>query len=122
MRGPTRPPMTAPRRCWCSNSSTISRNSPITSTKASAGRPRRSPSPHRLTRSFRVLIHPEGPDMTTEYSPRLFAGDHDIRALGEGLLACSLPRAAWTHEAHLAACPWLLTERPDIDVDRKSVV
>src|SRR3546814_10564626 len=57
--------------------------------------------------------------MTTEYSPRLFAGDHDIRALGEGLLACSLPRAAWTHEAHLAACLWLLTERPDIDVDAR---
>ncbi|WP_260581804.1 hypothetical protein [Sphingopyxis sp. PET50] len=55
--------------------------------------------------------------MTTEYSPRLFARDEDVRALGEGLLACALPREAWTHEAHLAACLWLLTERPDIDVD-----
>jgi hypothetical protein len=55
--------------------------------------------------------------MTTEYSPRLFERDSDIRALGEGLLACALPREAWTHEAHLAACLWLLTERPDIDVD-----
>lgn len=55
--------------------------------------------------------------MTTEYRPRLFAGDHEIRALGEGLLACALPREAWTHEAHLGACLWLLTERPDIDVD-----
>ena len=55
--------------------------------------------------------------MTTEYSPRLFARDSDIRALGEGLLACALPREAWTHEAHLAACLWLLSERPDIDVD-----
>lgn len=55
--------------------------------------------------------------MTTEYEPRLFAGDHEIRALGEGLLARTLPRDAWTHEAHLGACLWLLSERPDIDVD-----
>lgn len=55
--------------------------------------------------------------MTTEYSPRLFERDSDIRTIGEGLLACTLPRAAWTHEAHLGACLWLLSERPDIDVD-----
>ena len=55
--------------------------------------------------------------MTIKYEPRLFAGDHDIRAIGEGLLRCALPREAWTHEAHLGACLWLLTERPDIDVD-----
>jgi len=55
--------------------------------------------------------------MTTEYSPRLFGRDVDVRAIGEGLLACTLPREAWTHEAHLGACLWLLVERPDIDVD-----
>ena len=55
--------------------------------------------------------------MTTDISPRPFERDSDIRALGEGLLACTLPREAWTHEAHLAACLWLLTERPDIDID-----
>jgi hypothetical protein len=55
--------------------------------------------------------------MTTEYTPRLFERDTEIRALGEGLLACTLPRTAWTHEAHLGACLWLLTERPDIDID-----
>jgi hypothetical protein len=55
--------------------------------------------------------------MTTDYSPRLFERDSEIRALGEGLLACALPREAWTHEAHLGACLWLLAERPDIDVD-----
>ena len=58
--------------------------------------------------------------MTTEYKPRLFARDTDIRTIGEGLLACALPREAWTHEAHLGACLWLLTERPDIDVDVRS--
>ncbi|MFN7029948.1 MAG: hypothetical protein ACK4PC_11335 [Sphingopyxis sp.] len=55
--------------------------------------------------------------MTTDHKPRLFERDTDIRALGEGLLACALPREAWTHEAHLGACLWLLSERPDIDVD-----
>ena len=34
-----------------------------------------------------------------------------------GLLARTLPREAWTHEAHLAACLWLLSECPDVDVD-----
>ena len=55
--------------------------------------------------------------MTSESSPRPFACDEDVRAIGEGLLACALSREAWTHEAHLAACLWLLSERPDVDVD-----
>ena len=55
--------------------------------------------------------------MTTDYKPRLFERDSDIRAIGEGLLARALPREAWTHEAHLGACLWLLSERPDIDID-----
>ncbi len=46
--------------------------------------------------------------------PRLFADDEAVRRIGEGLLARTLPRAEWTHEAHLAACAWLLLERPDI--------
>jgi hypothetical protein len=55
--------------------------------------------------------------MTTDHKPRLFERDSDICAIGEGLLACTLTREAWTHEAHLGACLWLLSERPDIDVD-----
>jgi hypothetical protein len=53
----------------------------------------------------------------TDHSPRLFTTDAEIARLGEGLVACALPRADWTHEAHLAATLYLLTERPDIDVD-----
>ncbi|QEA17622.1 hypothetical protein FRF71_14800 [Novosphingobium ginsenosidimutans] len=41
-----------------------------------------------------------------------------MRRIGNGLLDCTLPRAEWTHEAHLAACLWLLTERPDILPER----
>ena len=53
----------------------------------------------------------------TEYSPRLFSTDAEIRHLGEGLLACTASREEWTHEAHLAATTYLLLRRPDIDLD-----
>lgn len=55
--------------------------------------------------------------MENDIGPRLFAEDGAIRAVGEGLLDRNLPISLWTHEAHLAACLWLLTERPDIDID-----
>ena len=51
--------------------------------------------------------------------PRFFADDAAIRRIGEGLLARTLPREDWTHEAHLGATCWLLRERPDIDMDRE---
>ncbi|TGX55893.1 hypothetical protein E5A73_01870 [Sphingomonas gei] len=53
----------------------------------------------------------------TDFSPRLFATDAEVVRLGEGLLACRLAKEDWTHEAHLAACLYLLAERPDLDVD-----
>jgi hypothetical protein len=53
----------------------------------------------------------------TEYRPRLFTSDAEIDHIGEGLLARTLPRPEWTHEAHLAATTWLLTRRPDIAID-----
>ena len=53
----------------------------------------------------------------TDFSPRLFTSDAEIERLGEGLLACTLPRADWTHEAHLAATTYLVVRRPDIDLD-----
>ena len=55
----------------------------------------------------------------TDYKPRLFHDDAEIVRIGEGLLARTLPRADWTHEAHLAATTYLLTRRPDIDIDRE---
>jgi hypothetical protein len=57
--------------------------------------------------------------MTDISSPRLFAGADDVRAIGEAMLACTLPKEGWTHEAHLSTCLWLLAERPDIDVDAR---
>jgi hypothetical protein len=54
----------------------------------------------------------------TEYRPRPFKSDAEIARISEGLLARDLPRVDWTHEAHLAATTYLLTRRPDIDIDR----
>jgi hypothetical protein len=38
--------------------------------------------------------------------------------IGEGLIACTLTRPDWTHEAHLAACLYIVTQRPDIVPER----
>ena len=53
----------------------------------------------------------------TDFSPRLFTTDAEIEHLGEGLLACTVTREEWTHEAHLAATTYLLLCRRDIDLD-----
>ncbi|HET8534131.1 MAG TPA: hypothetical protein VFL74_01130 [Sphingomicrobium sp.] len=53
-----------------------------------------------------------------EFEPRPFPSDEAIERIGEGLLARTLPRDEWTHEAHLAATTYLLLKRPDIDVDK----
>jgi hypothetical protein len=55
----------------------------------------------------------------SKYSIRLFEDDAAIVAIGEGLLARSLPRPDWTHEAHLAACTWLVRNRPNIAIERE---
>jgi len=55
----------------------------------------------------------------TDYAPRLFRTDAEIEHLGEGLLARTLRREEWTHEAHLAATTYLLLKRPDIDLDKE---
>ena len=53
----------------------------------------------------------------TDFKPRFFISDAEVAHIGEGLLACSLPRADWTHEAHLAATAYLLLRRPEVDLD-----
>lgn len=54
----------------------------------------------------------------TVATPRLFESDDAIRHVGEGMLACTLPKDEWTHEAHLATCAWLVLDRPDIQPER----
>jgi len=53
----------------------------------------------------------------TEFPVRHFLSDEAVARVGEGLLACSLPREEWTHEAHLAATSWLILTHPEIDLD-----
>jgi len=40
----------------------------------------------------------------TDHDIRLFENDAAIVHVGDGLIHRTLPRAEWTHEAHLAAC------------------
>ena len=45
----------------------------------------------------------------------VFASEAEIIRIGEGLFACALPRAEWTHAAHFAAALWLMRYRPELD-------
>ena len=54
----------------------------------------------------------------TDYRPRFFATDAEVAHVGEGMLARTLPRDEWTHEAHLAATTYLLLHHPEIDLGR----
>lgn len=55
----------------------------------------------------------------TEFKPRFFTSDAEIEHIGEGMVARTLPRAEWTHEAHLATTTYLLLKRPDIELDKE---
>ena len=52
----------------------------------------------------------------TEFPVRHFLSDEAVAHVGEGLLARTLPREEWTHEAHLAATTFLVLKRPEIDL------
>jgi len=54
----------------------------------------------------------------TDHEPRLWPHDESIRRVGEGFLACTLPKPEWTHEAHIATTSWIILERPDIHPER----
>ena len=53
----------------------------------------------------------------TEFPVRHFLSDEAVAHIGEGLLAHTLPREEWTHEAHLAATTYLLLKHPQLDLD-----
>jgi hypothetical protein len=53
-----------------------------------------------------------------DHEPRLFPDDDAVRHIGEGLIARTLTRPEWTHEAHLAACLYIVAERPDVVPER----
>lgn len=47
-----------------------------------------------------------------------FASDAEIIAIGEGLIARTLPKPLWTHAAHFAAAVWILLRRTDLHAER----
>jgi len=47
-----------------------------------------------------------------------FTSDDEVRELGEGMIARTLPKARWTHAAHWSTTLWLLTEKPEILPER----
>ena len=53
----------------------------------------------------------------TDFFVRHFADDAAVARVGEGFLARTLPKAEWTHEAHLATTLYLLLKYPEIDLD-----
>jgi hypothetical protein len=56
--------------------------------------------------------------------PRLFESADAIDRIGLGLLDRSLPKEEWTHEAHLAACLWIVTTRAELspEVDMRAII
>jgi len=53
----------------------------------------------------------------TEFPVRHFLSEEAVAHVGEGLVARTLPREEWTHEAHLAATTYLVLKRPQIALD-----
>jgi len=53
----------------------------------------------------------------TEFPVRHYLSDEAVAHVGEGLLARSLPRDEWTHEAHLAATTYLVLKHAELDLD-----
>src|SRR5438309_10568486 len=48
----------------------------------------------------------------------IYSSENEIIHIGEGFLACTLPRSEWTHAAHFAAALWLMRYRTDLDASR----
>lgn len=47
-----------------------------------------------------------------------FTSDDEVAEIADGVIARTLPKARWTHAAHVAAAAWLVMRRPDIAPER----
>jgi hypothetical protein len=45
----------------------------------------------------------------------IYHSETGIIRIGEGVVACTLPRQEWTHAAHFAAALWLMRYRPELE-------
>ena len=61
---------------------------------------------------------PDKDPIITEYRPENSNPTPNSRISARACSRATLPRPEWTHEAHLGATTWLLTRRPDVDVDQ----
>ena len=52
------------------------------------------------------------------FAPHPFSGDTDLAAIADGVIARTLPKAAWTHAAHFACAVWIVMRRPDLVAER----
>lgn len=59
----------------------------------------------------------EEDERLSDWTPRLYSSEAEVRRVTAGLLGHGLARADWTHEAHLAAVCVLLLEYPEIRLD-----
>lgn len=60
----------------------------------------------------------------SDHEIRLFETDAAVVHVGDGLIACTLPRPEWTHEAHLAACLHIVRDRTDLrpEIDLPGII
>jgi hypothetical protein len=56
---------------------------------------------------------------TIDHRPRLWPHDDAIRDTGARFLLRTLPKAEWTHEAHISTTCWIIIERCDIQPERE---
>lgn len=61
----------------------------------------------------RMCMRLKGPLMSL-----FFESDMAVAALVEAFLACTLPKAGWTHAAHFATALWLIDRCPEMMVER----
>ncbi|MDP3737359.1 MAG: hypothetical protein Q8R02_08210 [Hyphomonadaceae bacterium] len=52
--------------------------------------------------------------MSVSTAPTADLDDAAIERIAEGMIACTLPAAEWTHSAHWATALWLIARRPDL--------
>jgi len=54
--------------------------------------------------------------MTSPSHP--FTSDAAVESVGERMIGRTLPKAEWTHAAHVAAAAWIILRRPDLVAER----
>lgn len=70
---------------------------------------------HRL---YPACLAAEANKRLAAVTDQRFSSDDEVRALAEAFIARTLPKADWTHAAHVAASVYLIRARPDLAPER----